>query len=110
MNFENKIIVLEELGYETSPERMSAYLYRMKQNGVFNKIKGIWLGNYTHESKIKMEDILLDVLEDEYNFPIIKSENFGHIDKKIVIPIGIKALIDTSKERKIILTENCLRD
>lgn len=109
IDFADKILFLEELGYETSPERLSSYLYRMKQEGVFDRIKGIWLGNYTHESNIKMEDILLDVLDDEYNFPIIKSENFGHIDKKIVIPIGVKAHIDTTKDRKIILMDRCVK-
>jgi len=34
----------------------------MKQNGVFEQIKGIWLGNYTNESGIKLEDILLDTI------------------------------------------------
>ena len=81
----------------------------MKQNGVFDEIKGIWLGNYTHESNIQIEDILLDVLDGEYNFPIIKSENFGHIDKKIVIPVGVKAYIDTTKERKVLLREECVK-
>lgn len=109
IDFSDKILFLEELGYETSPDRMSAKLYRMKQEGIFERIKGIWLGNYTHESNIKMEDILLDVLDNECNFPIIKSENFGHIDKKIVIPIGVKAYIDTTKDRKIILMEKCVK-
>ena len=46
---------------------------------------------------------------DEYRLPIIKSNNFGHIDKKTVIPIGIRARIDTSKDRKIELLENCVK-
>ena len=79
----------------------SNYLYYMKQNGVFDKIKGIWLGNYAHESGISLEEILLDTLGYEFKGPIIKSENFGHIDKKTVIPIGIKAKIDTNEIVKI---------
>ena len=109
INFKDKILFLEELGYETNPERASAYLYKMKQNGVFDEIKGIWFGNYTHESNIQIEDILLDVLDGEYDFPRIKSENFGHIDKKIVIPVGVKAYIDTTKDRKIVLKEECVK-
>ena len=82
----------------------------MKQNGVFDKIKGIWVGNYEHESGIAIEKILLDVLEDEYNFPIIKSNNFGHCERKTVIPIGTKAKIDTTKDRKIILLDDLFGD
>ena len=84
---------------------ISNYLYKCKQNGVFENIKGLWLGNYEHESGITLEQIVLDVLENEYEFPIIKSDNFGHGLLKTVIPIGAKARIDTSKEEKIKLLE-----
>ena len=108
IDFTNKILFLEELGFETEPAMASNFLYYMKQNGVFEKVKGIWLGNYTHESGIKLEDILLDTIGNEFNGPIIKSENFGHIDKKTVIPIGTMARIDTNRDVKIELLENCL--
>lgn len=108
ISFENKILFLEDVGLETPPEIISNFLYYMKQNGVFDKINGLWLGNYEHASKYTLEKIVLDVLEDEYNFPIIKSNNFGHIEKKTIIPIGTKARIDTSKDIKIELLENCV--
>lgn len=109
LDFKDKILFIEELGWEAEPVRVSSYLYYMKQNGIFEQIKGIWIGDYTHESKITLEDILLDTIRDEYRLPIIKSNNFGHIDKKTVIPIGIRARIDTSKDRKIELLENCVK-
>lgn len=109
IDFKNKILFLEELGYESGPELTNNNLYFMKQNGVFDKIKGIWLGNYEHESGIALEKLLLDVIGDEYNFPIIKSNNFGHVETKTVIPIGTKARIDTTKEIKIELIEKCVK-
>ena len=78
----------------------------MKQNGVFDKIKGIWVGNY--DGSISLERILLDTLEDNYKFPIIKSNNFGHTDRKTVIPIGTMTKINTNAEVKIELLENCV--
>lgn len=108
VNFENKILFLEELGYETGPTLVSNYLYFMKQNGVFEKINGIWLGNYEHESGISLEKIVEDVLDGNYNIPIIKSDNFGHIEKKTVIPIGVNARINTKEEIPIKITENCI--
>lgn len=107
VDFTNKILFIEELGYETDPEMASNFLYYMKQNGVFDKIKGLWIGNYEHESKITLEQIVQDVLGEEYNFPIIKSNNFGHIETKTVIPIGTKAKIDTSN-MPIKLMEKCV--
>ena len=109
IDFNNKILFIEELGLETNPAMISNYLYYMKQNGVFKQIKGIWIGNYQHESNITLEKIVQDVLGDEYNFPIIKSNNFGHIETKTVIPIGTKAKIDTNEKRKIELLEKCVK-
>ncbi len=111
-NFKNKILFLEELGIETPPEMASNFLAFMKQNDVFEQINGLWIGNYEHESGISLEKIISDVLElpnEKYKFPIIKSNNFGHIETKTVIPIGTKARIDTTKHRKIELIENCVK-
>ena len=96
MDFDNKILFLEDLGFESCPAFVNSYLYIMKQEGVFDKIKGIWLGNYEHESGISIEKIVLDVIGDEYNFPIIKSDNFGHTDKKTVVPIGLEVRLDAN--------------
>ena len=108
LDFTDKILFLEELGFETEPEATSNNVYYMKQNGVFDKIKGLWIGNYEHESGISLEKIILDVLDGEYKFPIIKSNTFGHIERKTVIPIGTKAEINTDYDVKIRLVENCV--
>ena len=110
IDFTDKILFLEELGFETGPAMASNYLYYMKQNAVFDKIKGLWIGSYNHESGISLENIILDTIGNEYNFPIIKSDNFGHIENKIVIPIGTKAKIDTESKEKITLLEKCVND
>lgn len=110
-DFKNKILFLEELGDETIPAAASNFIAFMKQNNVFDEIIGLWVGNYQHESGISLEKIISDVLElpnKRYNFPIIKSNNFGHIDTKTVIPIGTKAKIDTKSKQKIELIENCI--
>lgn len=110
IDFTDKILFLEELGYESDPAVVSNSLYYMKQNGVFDKIKGLWIGNYEHQSGITLEKIILDVLENKYKNPIIKSNNFGHIENKTVIPIGTKAEINTNENIKIKLIEKCIKD
>ena len=109
VNFEGKILFLEELGFESSPPVVSNSLYFMKQNGVFDKIKGLWIGNYESDTGISLEKIIKDVLGDEYKFPIIKSNNFGHTETKTAIPIGTMARIDTTKDNKIELLEKCVK-
>ena len=52
----------------------------------------------------------MDVLDGKYKFPIIKSNNFGHIERKTVIPIGTKAEINTNENIKIKLIEKCIKD
>lgn len=108
LEFKDKILFLEELGLESDPVLVSNHLYYMKQNGVFSQIKGLWIGNYEHDSNISLERIILDTLDNTANFPIIKSNYFGHVERKTVIPIGSKAKIDTSKKRKIYLIEKCV--
>ena len=47
----------------------------------------------------------------EKDIPVfnIKSNNFGHCERKTVIPIGTKARIDTTKDKKIMLLEECVK-
>ena len=108
VNLQDKILFLEELGFEAAPEMVNSNIYYLKQNGVFDKIAGLWIGNYEHPSKISLEKIIKNAIGDEYKFPIIKSDNFGHIDKKIIIPIGTKAEINTNEKIKIKLVEKCV--
>ena len=96
INFSNKILFLEEFSFESPSAMVSNYLYRLRQKGIFNKVSGIWLGNY--EGEVSIEKILLDTIEDmNLNIPIIKSDNFGHIERKITVPLGVKAKISRGK-------------
>ena len=108
VNLQVKILFLEELGFEAAPEMVNSNIYYLKQNGVFDRIAGLWIGNYEHPSKVSIEKIIKNAIGDEYKFPIIKSDNFGHIDKKIIIPIGTKAEINTNEKIKIKLVEKCV--
>ena len=106
IDFSDKILCLEDFGLESPPALVAQSLYYMKQNGVFDKIAGLWIGSYIHESDTKLEKIVLDVIGNEYNFPIIQSDSFGHIERKITIPIGANARIDTEELDKIKLLQD----
>ncbi len=106
LDFTGKILFIEELSYESGPERVSSYLYKLKQLGVFKKIKGLWIGNY--ESNIALEKIVMDTIGDlNVKYPIIKSNNFGHGDRIMTIPLGVEAKI---QNRRIELIEDYLED
>ena len=107
IDFRDKILLLEDLFFESPPARVSHDLYKLKQQGIFKQISGIWIGNY--EGDIGLEKILIDTIGDiEFDKPIVKSENFGHAEKKIVIPIGTEATINTNDDIIIRLNESFL--
>ncbi len=95
-NMENVILAIES--YRTSPNECQRRFAKLKQCGVFDKIKGVIIGyNYDLQKNgdiyPQMEDILLDYTK-EYNFPIIKCNDFGHKIVNSVIPIGVNVSID----------------
>jgi len=74
---------------------------------IFKKIKGIVIGhiyqfnNYEQEN-IKYEDVILDLLKD-YDFPILKINEFWHYQPHAFLPIWAKIRLDAkNKEIKII--------
>ena len=83
---------------------VSSYLYQLKQGKVFDEISGLLLGNYdSKQSKITFEKVVMDVVND-YKFPIIKCDDFGHTNNNMVLPIGILCTIDANN-RKLIYEE-----
>ena len=104
IDFTNKILILEEFGKKIEPLKVKSYLAFLKQNGAFDKVSGIWMGNYDNDFDYNLEDDILQLTKDK-NFPIIKSNNFGHIFENMIIPIGEKAYINTSNKIPITICE-----
>ena len=106
LDFYGKILFIEELAIESPPALVSNYMYKLKQRGVFNNISGLWLGNY--EGEYPIEKIFLDTVRDlKLKIPVIKSNNFGHTERKMTIPLGVNAKIENNK---IELIERYLED
>ncbi len=95
-NFKNKILFIEDLAFESSAEMVSSYLYQLKQSGVFENIRGLLIGNYDTKDDIPLEKIVLDIVK-EYDFPIVKCDDFGHTASNIVLPIGLDCTLDANK-------------
>jgi len=106
-DFTNKILFLEDHDKTTSPEKVECFLSHLKQLGIFEQIKGLWIGHYTHESQITYEEIIMNVVK-EYTFPILKCDDFGHNTHNTTIPIGAKVKLDATN-KKINIIENCVK-
>lgn len=109
-DMQDKILLIESL--ETSPNECQRRFAHLKQYGMFDKVKGIVVGyNYDLQKNgdvyPQMEDILLDYTK-EYNFPIIKCNDFGHRIVNSIIPIGVNLKID-SDNAKIEIDEEFLK-
>lgn len=79
--------------------------------GVFDKIKGVAVGfMYSFQRdpgySAQFEDILLDVSKN-YNFPILKINEFGHKCPNTPLPIGGVGEMDAAK-LSFKLVEPCL--
>ncbi len=106
-DFEDSILFLES--YFATPEKSIYQLQQLKEIGVFEKIKGLVVGFIAgFEDKelreknqipdnIQFEDILLDVVN-EYDFPILKTHDFGHRNPTCYLPIGVEVCIDADKK------------
>ncbi len=105
--FKGKILILEQL-FE-SPQEINVVLTHLKHTGAFDKINGLLLGKFhgcvdeKHEDWNKpLKELFLTELK-EYDFPILKTEDFGHFSHMFPIPIGAKCRIDaTNKTIEII--------
>ena len=101
----DKILFLEVYSKTTNFELTDRYIGLLKYHGVFDKIKGLWIGHYDADTEnTKIEDIFMRHLK-EFDFPIIKCDDFGHDCDKIVIPIGAKVKFDANNELITILEE-----
>lgn len=110
-DMQDKILAIES--YITSPNECQRRFATLKQLGVFDKIKGIIVGyNYALQKNgntfPQMEDILLEYTK-EYNFPIVKCNDFGHEMVNAVIPIGVDVKID-SNNNKVEIVDDFLLD
>ena len=92
IDLENKILFLEDLGFETSANKLEILFKKLKTLKNFDKLSGIILGNYEVETKEKIEDIFIK--NTNIDIPVIKTECIGHGKTNLIIPIGKKAVID----------------
>jgi muramoyltetrapeptide carboxypeptidase len=108
-DFSDSILFIE--ANEITPQECNYAFNQLRQIGVFNKTEGVIIGyvcslQASQKKLTSMEDILLKITE-EYDFPILKMNDFGHNCPNTVLPIGVKARLDAeSKELEIL--ERCV--
>ncbi len=102
---DNAILFLEDCNEELS--RLDRMLLHLKHHGVFNKISGLVLGQFTNIPEsgkpfgFKLHDLIAEHLEG-VNIPVLHNMPFGHGKDLYTFPIGVRAQINTSEKRFMI--------
>ncbi len=104
MDTVGRIIFLEEM--EEDPYRIDRMLTQMRMAGKFDGAAGIALGVFkdckpseksSFDSSFTLAEVLKNRLGD-LNIPVVYGMSFGHVKNKFILPVGIKAELDASKQ------------
>lgn len=92
------ILLLEEV--KEPAYRLDRLINQLYLAGVFNNISGLILGDMTAGLKDQEKKLALQVIKNllsRLKCPVVSLNGYSHDYKKIVLPIGGKAQIDTTK-------------
>ena len=108
-DFSGAILFVEALGI--TPEACDHLFQQLKQIGVFDQIRGAVVGyidglQNDEKALMQMDQVLLQVTA-EYDFPILKTDDFGHNCPNTVLPVGGQVRLDAD-ERTIEVVEKCV--
>lgn len=108
-DFSGAILFIESLGFEPAA---SDYMFRqLQQMGVFDQVAGVIVGyidgvDNLPDARLYLEDVLLTVTQD-YHFPILKTNDFGHNCPNTTLPVGARVRMDAD-EQEIEILEQCV--
>lgn len=109
-NLEGAILLVES-SMDEHPGRFDRHMTQLQLAGVFNKIKGMVIGQFPIHSPLSQENIISQIVDRVIrpnNFPIICNTSFSHVDPILCLPIGGKVKIEAlGKKCNIILHHTC---
>jgi muramoyltetrapeptide carboxypeptidase len=109
-DFSGAILFLE--AFEISASACHTAFHQMQHMGIFDQIHGAVVGyiysmQHNKDPRPHMEDILLEVTQ-QYTFPILKMNDFGHVCPNTVLPVGGKVDLDAD-QGVLSVVSPCLR-
>ncbi|HXG37629.1 MAG TPA: LD-carboxypeptidase [Bacteroidota bacterium] len=100
-NFKRSLLLLEEV--DEAPHRVDRMFAHLMNARVLEKIKGLLLGKFTDcvpkdpsQPHFTTEEVLRQYAE-KLRVPVLANVLYGHIPKKLTIPIGLKTRLDAGK-------------
>lgn len=102
-DFNGKILLIEDVGIE--PYLIEGMFSQLYVAGIIDKVAGIIMGHFTdctakhYDSKgVSTEDII-DFWCRRIKVPCIKDFSYGHIENRVVLPIGQTVTLDASNAK-----------
>ena len=93
---ENLVLFVEDHEMFNGIEALSAHIARLEQCGVMPHVRGLLFGHYS----VPVNDQLLvrlTRLGEKWRIPVAYSDDFGHGENSAILPIGVRAALDTEK-------------
>jgi muramoyltetrapeptide carboxypeptidase len=95
------IMLIEEIGEEAY--RVDRLLAQLWNSGMMKEIAGLALGAFTGTDprRVSVDPLPIAEVFDEYvrraGVPCISGVSYGHIERKLTLPLGVHATIDASR-------------
>lgn len=93
---EDLVLFIEDNKMFNSIEALSAHIARLEQCGIMPCVRGLLFGHYSTPAD---EQLLMRLtrLGEKWSIPVAYSDDFGHGENSAILPIGVKATLDTGK-------------
>jgi len=99
----SSILFLEDV--EEAPHRIDRMLVQLLNAGVLQELAGLVFGKFTNCNPANPSEphLTIDQIQKEYaekiRCPIIANFQYGHIQRKLTIPIGLQTTLDTIRNQ-----------
>lgn len=97
------LLVLEDV--DEAPHRVDRMFAQLRHAGILKKIAGLILGRFVDcvpsdpsVPHLTIEQVLQEAVQ-SVNCPVLTNLQYGHIPKKLTLPIGVRAQLDTRRGR-----------
>ena len=91
---EDIILFIEDHEKFSNAAMISKWFTMLEHKGVFKRAKALIFGHYSIEDKPVIDEILARIGK-RYNIPVIHNDDFGHGVNGAILPISVKAKLDT---------------
>lgn len=111
--FAGAILFLETSEESPPPSVVKRWLRNYGTQGILDRIAGLLVGRphgYSAEQRDELDAVVLRVVRDEFgrtDLPVVSRMDFGHTDPQLILPLGVRARIDSSS-RAVSLIEAAL--